>query len=198
MVCGVVEDKAVFSHEVYGEKFYIFTLRVLRLSEICDYIRILASERLFGGEFDIGPGNTVSVDGQFRSYNNYGGEGNKLVLTVFAKDIYSASEADLVNPNQVFLDGFICKQPVYRVTPFGREIADMLIAVNRSYSKSDYIPIIAWGRNARFCRDLAVGAHIRVWGRIQSREYQKKISEDDIVTKVAYEVSIGKMELADE
>lgn len=194
-IAGVVEEAPVFNHEVYSEKFYIFTLRVLRLSEISDHIKVMISERLFGSEFDIQCGDHIQVSGQFRSYNNYSGSGNRLVLTVFTKDIQRADEAALENPNQIFLDGFVCKEPVYRVTPFGREIADILIAVNRSYNKSDYIPAIAWGRNARFCRDIKVGTHIRLWGRIQSREYQKKLSEQEIVTKVAYEVSIGKMEL---
>lgn len=195
LIAGIVEDKPVFSHEVYGEKFYLFTLRVLRLSEISDYIKVLVSERLFGNGVDIEPGRALCVTGQFRSYNNYSGEGNKLVLTVFAKDVVSAAQESLENPNQIFLDGFLCKAPVYRVTPFGREICDMLIAVNRSYNKSDYIPVIAWGRNARFCRDVEVGTRMKLWGRIQSREYQKKISEEEVVTKTAYEVSIGKLEL---
>lgn len=137
----------------------------------------------------------VAINGQSCSYNNYSGEGSRLVLTVFAKDIRTAQPEELENPNQIFLDGYICKEPVYRVTPFGREISDILLAVNRSYNKSDYIPAIAWGRNAKFCRDISVGTRVRIWGRIQSREYQKKLSEEDVVTKMAYEVSIGKMEL---
>ena len=185
----------VFNHEVYKEKFYIFTLRVKRLSEVDDHLKVILSERLFGSEFDVRPGDFVAINGQFRSYNNYSGEGSRLVLTVFAKDICSAEPEDIENPNQIYLDGFVCKEPVYRVTPFGREIADILLAVNRSYNKSDYIPAIAWGRNAKFCRDISVGARVRIWGRIQSREYQKKLSEDNVVTKMAYEVSVGKMEL---
>lgn len=196
LIAGVVEDRPVFSHEVYGEKFYLFTLRVLRLSEISDYIKVLISERLFGEEVEIEPGREICITGQFRSYNNYSGQGNKLVLTVFAKDIAPAEQESLENPNQIYLDGYICKPPVYRVTPFGREISDVLIAVNRSYNKSDYIPVIAWGRNARFCRDIEVGTRVKLWGRIQSREYQKKVSEDEVITKTAYEVSVGKMEIA--
>ena len=194
-VAGIVEDMPVFNHEVYKEKFYIFTLCVKRLSEVDAHIKVILSERLFGSEFDVRAGDFVAINGQFRSYNNYSGEGSRLVLTVFAKDIRAAQPEELENPNQIFLDGYICKEPVYRVTPFGREISDILLAVNRSYNKSDYIPAIAWGRNAKFCRDISVGTRVRIWGRIQSREYQKKLSEEDVVTKMAYEVSIGKMEL---
>lgn len=194
-VAGTIADTPSFSHEVYKESFYIFTLRVKRLSEVDDTIRVILSERLLGSSIDIREGDFVEVKGQFRSYNNYSGEGSRLVLTVFAKDIATANEDEIENPNQIYLDGYICKEPVYRVTPFGREIADILLAVNRSYNKSDYIPAIAWGRNARFCREISIGSHVRVWGRIQSREYQKRISEDESVTKLAYEVSVGKMEL---
>lgn len=194
-VAGVLADSPVFSHEVYKEKFYIFTLRVKRLSEVDDMVKVILSERLFGSEFDVREGDYVEVKGQFRSYNNYSGEGSRLVLTVFAKDIRLASEDEIENPNRIYLDGYVCKEPVYRVTPFGREIADVLLAVNRSYNKSDYIPAIAWGRNAKFCREISVGSRVRIWGRIQSREYQKKINEEESVTKVAYEISVGKMEL---
>ncbi len=195
-VAGVLADMPVFSHEVYKEKFYIFTLRVKRLSDVDDYIKVIISERLFGSDFDVREGDSVVINGQFRSYNNYSGEGSRLVLTVFAKEAHMAGEdEEIENPNRIFLDGFVCKQPVYRVTPFGREIADVLLAVNRSYNKSDYIPAIAWGRNAKFCRDIEVGARVRVWGRIQSREYQKRLDDDNVVTKTAYEISVGKMEL---
>lgn len=194
-VAGFVEDTPVFNHEVYKEKFYIFTLRVRRLSDASDHIKVILSERLMGSEIDVRAGDFVAVNGQFRSYNNYSGEGSRLVLTVFAKDICLAQEYEAENPNRIFLDGYICKEPIYRVTPFGREISDVLLAVNRSYNKSDYIPVIAWGRNAKFCREISVGARVRVWGRIQSREYQKKLGDDISVTKTAYEVSVGKMEL---
>lgn len=197
-VAGIIDDTPVFNHEVYKEKFYIFTLRVKRLSEAYDFIKVIVSERLFGGEIDIREGDFVVVNGQFRSYNNYSGEGSRLVLTVFAKDICIENEDEIENPNQIYLDGYICKEPVYRVTPFGREIADILLAVNRSYNKSDYIPAIAWGRNAKFCREIEVGTRVRIWGRIQSREYQKKIDEENVITRTAYEISVGKMEIVDE
>ncbi len=142
---------------------------------------------------DLSIGKEIVVLGQLRSYNKFVDGANKLILTVFARNIEPCIEKSK-NPNEIFLDGYICKEPVYRKTPFGREIADVLLAVNRAYNKSDYIPTIAWGRNSRFCKTLEVGDNIRVWGRLQSREYQKKISENEVVKKVAYEVSISKME----
>lgn len=194
VICGKLINDPTLSHEVYAEKFYIFTLQVVRLSDTCDYINVLISERLFSPDFELKAGTSVKVTGQFRSYNNYGGEGNRLVLTVFTKEIEPFEPTDNENPNTIFLDGYICKTPTYRVTPFGREIADILIAVNRSYNKSDYIPAIAWGRNAKFCRDAPIGTRIKLTGRIQSREYTKRIDEQTSVTKTAFEVSVSKME----
>lgn len=194
---GLVDSELSFSHEIYGESFYSFVLRVMRLSDICDYINITVSERLIN-LLDLSIGSLITVNGQFRSYNNYSESGNKLILTVFALDITNESEEteDLTeNPNYIYLNGFLCKEPVYRTTPFGREITDILIAVNRAYNKSDYIPCIAWGRNARFSSALSIGDNIKIWGRIQSREYQKRISDDESITKTAYEISISKMEV---
>jgi len=197
-VSGYVEGELSFSHEIYSEAFYSFVLKVMRLSDICDYINVTVSERLIK-DMDIRDGVRISVTGQFRSYNNYSESGNKLLLTVFARDVKEILEDDeKQNPNHIFLNGFLCKSPVYRTTPFGREITDLLIAVNRAYNKSDYIPCIAWGRNARYCASLNVGDNIKVWGRIQSREYQKRISEDESVTKTAYEISISKLEVVSE
>ena len=193
-LCGTVEDLPEFSHEVFGEKFYTFTLRIVRLSGAFDKIRITISDRLFAG-FDIISGKSVRISGQFRSYNSIENGKGKLILSVFAKDIADASADDMKNPNYLYLNGFICKPPVYRTTPFGREICDILLAVNRTYNKSDYIPIIAWGRNARYCKGLPVGENLRIWGRIQSRDYQKKISEDEMITKTAFEVSVSKLEI---
>lgn len=193
-VIGNVLDEPVFSHEIYGEKFYIFTLSVPRLSGTSDDVKVMISERLMQ-EVAVKEGARVEIDGQFRSYNSYENGDNRLILTVFAKDIRYADEDDEKNPNSLYLNGFICKAPVYRTTPFGREITDLLLAVNRSYNKSDYIPVIAWGRNARFCKNINVGDNIKVWGRIQSRIYQKHISEEEIVEKTAYEVSISRMEV---
>lgn len=194
VICGKIVSEPTLSHEVYAEKFYVFTLQVIRLSDVSDYINVLISERLFTPEIELKEGVFVKVTGQFRSYNNYGGEGSRLVLTVFTKELEPYDSEIGENPNSITLDGYICKQPTYRVTPFGREIADILVAVNRSYNKSDYIPAIAWGRNAKFCRDAPVGTRIKLSGRIQSREYTKKIDEETSVTKTAFEVSIAKME----
>lgn len=194
-IFGVVRDKPTYSHEMYGEEFYNADLIVPRLSDVADILPITISERLIVG-IDIKEGSKVIVEGQLRSYNKYMDGSNKLILTIFARNILLSDE-EIKNPNQIFLDGYICKKPVYRTTPFGREITDMLIAVNRPYNKSDYIPSIAWGRNARYSEKLKVGDRIKIWGRIQSREYQKRISEDEIITRTAYEVSISKMEIVD-
>ncbi len=189
---GKVVSELEYSHEMYGEGFYTFALEVQRLSDSVDLLNVTISERLLAG-FDISIGKEVIVEGQLRSYNKFVEGTNKLILTVFARNIEECTEKSK-NPNEIFLDGYICKEPVYRTTPFGREIADVLLAVNRAYNKSDYIPTIAWGRNSRFCQTLEVGDNIKVWGRLQSREYQKKISETETVKKIAYEVSISKME----
>jgi single-stranded DNA-binding protein len=189
---GKVISGLEFSHEMYGEGFYTFQLEVQRLSDSRDVLSITISERLLTG-MDFKHGLEVIVEGQLRSYNKFVDGSNRLILTVFARNIEPCVERSK-NPNQIFLDGYICKLPVYRTTPFGREISDMLLAVNRAYNKSDYIPTIAWGRNSRFCQSLSVGDNIRIWGRLQSREYQKKVSDEEVIKKVAYEVSISKME----
>jgi len=189
---GEVKSELEFSHEMYGEGFYSFYLEVPRLSDSKDMLSITVSERLIAG-MEIKIGSQLIVEGQLRSYNKFVDGTNRLILTVFARNVECCVERSK-NPNQIFLDGYICKQPVYRTTPFGREIADILLAVNRAYNKSDYIPTIAWGRNSRFCQTLQVGDNIRVWGRLQSREYQKKVSDSEVIRKIAYEVSISKME----
>jgi primosomal replication protein N len=182
---GKVISSPKFSHEVYGEGFYIVYIQVPRLSENYDNIPVMFSERLIGPE-SIEEGHYLIVEGQFRSYNNYNSDsGHKLMLTVFAREIeISEEEVTNRNPNQICLNGFVCRKPMYRTTPFGREIADILLAVNRAYNKSDYIPCIAWGRNARFAGNFEIGDNIRIWGRIQSRTYQKKISEDEVEDKI--------------
>ncbi|WP_300379323.1 single-stranded DNA-binding protein [Clostridium sp.] len=189
---GTVTSGLEFSHEMYGEGFYTFSMEVMRLSDSVDNLNITVSERLIA-HMDLSIGQDIIVDGQLRSYNKFVDGANKLILTVFARNIEPCIERSK-NPNEIFLDGYICKEPVYRTTPFGREIADVLLAVNRAYNKSDYIPTIAWGRNSRFCQSLEVGDNIRVWGRLQSREYQKKVDDTVVIKKIAYEVSVSKME----
>lgn len=189
-VCGYL----TYSHDVHGERFYRFMLRSERLSENADVICVTISEKMLT-EISIDLGMRLRVCGQFRSYNNYTGCGNKLVLTLFAKEIIQAEPDEAVN--EIYLNGYLCKPVVYRVTPFGREIADMLLAVNRAYNKSDYIPCIAWGRNARFVRHMPVGQNVKIWGRMQSRDYQKKISETECVTKTAFEVSVNRLEIGE-
>lgn len=192
---GKIVEKPKFSHEMFGEGFYNFDMEVVRLSDSTDVLSITISERIMEG-IDFSLGNEISLEGQLRSYNKIVNGRNKLILTVFARNLVPCIEKSK-NPNEIYLDGYICKQPLYRTTPFGREIADVLLAVNRAYNKSDYIPTIAWGRNSRFCKNLEVGDNIRVWGRLQSREYQKKLSETEKITKIAYEVSVSKMEKVD-
>ena len=187
---GEIVSPAVYSHEVFGEGFYEFSVSVNRLSGQADILPVTVSERLVGeGGLDIGK-HIVAI-GQFRSYNKIVNGKSKLMLTVFIRELLP--EPLFSNPNNVVFCGYVCKPPVYRTTPFNREIADLLVAVNRAYNKSDYIPAIAWGRNARFVKNLAVGERIVVCGRIQSREYQKKFSETDVRTMTAYEVSISKL-----
>ena len=202
---GKVTGEKKFSHEIYGERFYIFNLEIPRLSGNEDIIPITVSERLID-ENTLSEGNKLLVKGQFRSYNSYENGKNRLILTVFAKDVLEVKDEEEENEmakkdeitNEVVLIGFICKKPIYRQTPFGREISDLLLAVNRAYNKSDYIPCIAWGRNARFCQNLEVGAQVKVVGRVQSRTYEKKHEDGSVETRVAYEVSIGSLEVIEE
>ena len=198
---GKITSEKVFSHEIYGESFYIFNLEVPRLSGTADCIPITISERLISN-FDLSIGKEVEIEGQFRSYNTYENQRSRLVLTVFAKDIkeHVVNEEESLREritNEVVLVGYICKKPIYRKTPFGREISDILLAVNRAYNKSDYIPCIAWGRNARFCENMEVGTEVKVVGRVQSRKYEKKYEDGTVEEKVAYEVSVGSLEFAD-
>ena len=206
VLMGKVTSEKRFSHEIYGESFYIFDMEVPRLSDTQDIIPVTISERLIpDGSLEIG--KKVLIKGQFRSYNSYENERNKLILTVFAKDIFfedeiesqvSEEENKEIVSNEVILTGYICKKPIYRQTPFGREIADLLLAVNRAYNKSDYIPAIAWGRTARFCQNIDVGTEVKVTGRVQSRTYEKKFEDGTSETRVAYEVSVASLEVVEE
>ena len=204
---GKVTGEKRFSHEIYGERFYTFNLSIPRLSGNADIIPVTTSERLITDEM-LTEGNKLLIKGQFRSYNSYENERNKLVLTVFAKDVDEVEEKEEneenemvkkeITTNEVVLIGYVCKKPIYRQTPFGREIADLLLAVNRAYNKSDYIPTIAWGRNARFCQNLEVGTQVKIVGRVQSRMYEKKYEDGTVEQKVAYEVSICSLELIEQ
>lgn len=197
-IVGKINSDFVYSHEVYGEGFYQFDVEIFRLSQTSDILPVTISERLID-RTQLPMGSLVHIVGQIRSYNNYveSDRKNKLILTIFTRDIELLEDVEHINPNDAYLNGFICKPVVYRTTPFGREISDILLAVNRSYNKSDYIPCIAWGRNARFSGKLQVGDHIRIWGRMQSRLYQKKYENGNVIDKIAYEVSISKIELSD-
>ena len=191
---GKIVSDFRFSHEVYGESFYFVDLAVKRMSETIDYLPLLISEYLI----DVNTnhiGEIIHVTGQFRSYNRHEELKNRLVLSVFVREIeFIEEETEEMKSNQILLDGYICKDPIYRKTPLGREIADLLVAVNRSYGKSDYIPCICWGRNARFAARFEVGVHVQIWGRIQSREYVKRLNEDEVEKRTAYEVSVSKIE----
>ena len=191
---GEIVSPFLFSHEVFGEGFYVVEVIVQRLSNMVDRIPLMISERLIDvtGNYI---GRTLEAHGQFRSYNKHEEGRNRLVLSVFVREVeILEGEPENVKPNSIFLDGYICKQPVYRMTPLGRESADLLLAVNRPYGKSDYLPCICWGRNARFAGKFEVGTHIHLWGRIQSRTYQKRIEGEQLERRTAYEISVSKIE----
>ena len=189
-VVGEVFSEPKFSHEIFGESFYEFLIKISRLSSSHDVIPVTISERLMeDGKIKVG--NVISVAGQFRSYNKLEENKSRLMLTIFVREFIDLDKK--VEANQIEITGFLCKEPIYRTTPFNREICDVLLAVNRSYNKSDYIPCIAWGRNARYIKNCKIGEKIKVVGRIQSREYQKKLDNGEFITKVAYEVSLNRI-----
>ena len=188
---GELDENMEFSHEIFGEKFFNAKIKINRLSESYDVLPLTVSERLLQ-DIDIKSNNKVNVIGQLRSYNKNIDNRNRLVLTVFVREIKQIEDENR-DPNSIFLDGYICKEPIYRKTPLGREITDLLVAIIRPYNKSDYIPSIVWGRNAKFAKTLKVGDRIQMWGRVQSREYEKKTENGETVKKVAYEVSISKI-----
>ncbi len=188
-LCGVIESAPVLDHEVFGEQFYRMELKVPRLSGTYDLLPVTVSERLIEGE--VAPGMQIGISGQLRSYNKVIGGSGRLLLTAFAQQLETPDETQ--NPNTVQLVGAICKPPSFRTTPFGREIADLMLAVNRSFGKSDYIPCIAWGRTARYAATLQVGDKLRIQGRFQSREYQKQMPDGNVINRIAYEVSISRL-----
>lgn len=197
-ISGEVVETPVLSHNLFGEGFYVFKISVNRLSDKSDVLPVTVSERLTNIS-NIKLGLKLTINGQIRSYNNYieVEKRNKLVITIFAREIniFSNDSETFTDFNEIILNGYVCKAPIYRTTPFGREISDILLAVNRSYNKSDYIPCISWGRNAKYCEQLEIGSNVKINGRLQSRVYQKKLSEDQVVQKIAYEISITKIEL---
>lgn len=198
VVAGEIISEFVFSHEIFGEGFYMVDLLVSRLSDATDVIPLMVSDRLIDvHESHIG--ERIEAKGQFRSYNKHEETKNRLVLSLFVRELNILEEdEEMQHPNQIYLDGYICKAPIYRMTPLGREIADVLLAVNRAYGKSDYIPCICWGRNARYASSFKVGERCAIWGRIQSREYMKKLDEENVERRVAFEVSVSKLELMEE
>lgn len=193
-LCGEIISGLEFSHEIYGEAFYLVKIKVARLSEYSDEILVMVSNRLVDTNENY-EGMLIRVEGQFRSYNRQEEGKGKLLLSVFAQQIeFLQEQSESPYNNQIYLEGYICKKPVYRETPLGREITDLLLAVNRPYGKSDYIPCITWGRNALYASNLDVGTKCIVQGRIQSREYIKKISENESEERIAYEVSVSLVE----
>jgi len=200
-IIGEIVSEFTFSHEVFGEGFYIANVSVNRLSDMVDVIPLMISERLIDVTKDY-RGMKIEVAGQFRSYNRHEGTKNKLVLSIFVRELRFLEDDEMPEEqsksNQIFLDGYVCKPPIYRKTPLGREIADILVAVNRPYGKSDYIPCIAWGRNARFCQNIEVGTKVKITGRVQSRNYEKKFEDGTTQTRTAYEVSISSLEIVNE
>lgn len=197
-IMGEVASEFTFSHEVFGEGFYMVDVLVRRLSNSDDRIPLMVSERLVDVSKDY-RGEYIMVNGQFRSYNRHEDQKNRLILSVFVRELFFVEEElDGAKTNNILLDGYICKAPIYRKTPLGREIADILLAVNRPYGKSDYIPCICWGRNARFASSFEVGDHVQIYGRIQSREYVKKITDIDTEKRTAYEVSVSKLECVED
>ena len=192
---GILTDAPTYGHEVFGEKFYYATLSVPRLSGTEDLLPITLSERLVDG-MTLSEGSPLSIEGQLRSYNKVIEGAGRLLITGFAQRLMPTDDGE--NPNQVQLTGALCKLPSYRTTPFGREIADLMLAVNRAYGKSDYIPCITWGRTARFASHLKVGDKVQLMGRFQSRAYQKQLPDGTVIGKMAYEVSVGRLLMADD
>lgn len=198
IICGEVVSGFRFSHEAYGKKYYMADVDIRRLSGNVDCIPVMLSEELADPSKDL-TGRCVYIAGEFRSYNQYDGNKSRLKLYVFAKKIAAeGTERDGLDENVIFLDGYVCKQPIYWITPCGYAIADLLVAVNRPYGSSDYIPCICWGYHAKFAAGLGVGSHIKIWGRIQSRGYLKMLNETAAEERVAYEVSINRLEYAED
>jgi len=207
-VSGELLGDIALSHKIHNDNFYACKIKIKRLSNNFDILPVTIPERLLKNLS--GDNKFINIKGQIRSYNSYNHEEGrtKLILTIFAQEIKSCvnnnfdsqekiyEENDCEqNPNLVYLNGYVCKPPIYRTTPFGREITDILLAVNRFYNKSDYIPCIAWGQNAKLASSLNVADNIKVYGRMQSRGYQKKTQTGEILEKTAYELSLSQIEI---
>lgn len=191
---GIIVTEPVFSHEFFQEKFYRIYVSVSRMSNKSDVIPVMISEVMLDMSKKY-TGNYVEIEGQFRSYNQYSENRTKLILSVFARQIHVINDSKKNGTNQICLNGFIVKEPKYRITPLDREIADILVAVNRSYKKSDYIPCICWGRNARRISRFGVGTEVCLTGRIQSREYVKHLDNETEEIRMAYEVSVSRIDI---
>lgn len=190
-LCGTMDTPPVFSHENHGRRFYGFFLSVERLSGTLDRLRVLVDLELLN-EADCAWGERVAVTGQVRSFNQITETGRHLVISVYAESLELTDEAP---DDQVTLTGTLCRDPVYRRTPLGREICDGMLAVNRTYRRTDYLPCIFWGRTARQIAGLTTGARITLTGRLQSREYTKVLPDGETETRTAYEISAVTAEL---
>lgn len=186
---GTVSEAAVLSHESHGQMYYQLVVSTTRLSGAEDSLRVLAPEAALR-VYHPGAGERVEIEGALRSFNNKSGQGSRLVLSALAKSLQPTEEPSV---NHVELSGTLCKAPIYRRTPLGREICDLIVAVPRPYGRADYLPIIAWGVCARMCSALPVGDPVFVEGRFQSRKYIKLIG-DSSVEKTAYEISATRIE----
>ncbi len=189
ILVGTVAGEPTFSHENHGEDYYRLTLQVSRLSGVEDILHVIVSRTLLE-ECPAADGDQVEVTGEVRSYNNRSGQGSKLQIFLFAHQLALTGE---LPRNDVQLTGALCRPPVYRRTPMGREICDLLLAVNRRYGQSDYLPCIAWGSLARQCREMEVGDRISFSGRLQSRNYVKVIDGTE-EKRTAFEISIMEMQ----
>ncbi len=189
---GVIMTELKFSHKSYGESFYLFEVGIGRKSGYRDEIKVVISERLIW-DINLAMGMRVKVEGQIRTYNEESDGRSRLNIVVFTRGIQIIAEDEL-DENYIYLEGFLCKAPIRRTSPLGRELCDIMLAVNRMYNKSDYIPCIAWGRNATYAGGLEVGTKLSIIGRIQSREYKKRDTDGNIINRIAYEVSILKIE----
>nr|WP_289290400.1 single-stranded DNA-binding protein [Sporofaciens musculi] len=197
-IMGDIVSPFVFKCETHGTKFYKAKVNVRRNSGEIDILPLVISDELVDTSQEY-TGQFVLINGQYRSYNQQDGDKRRLKLFIFGQGVeLIGKEPDTAAANHIFLDGYICKEPLYRETPLGRRITDILLAVNRPYGESDYIPCICWGKGAELAAGLEVGAHVQIVGRIQSREYMKKLTETEAEKRIAYEVSVKSILLVNE